>query len=78
MNVRDTLTKALYLSVGAVALGVEALGDVADTLIGKGEDVVCRGKEMVRDLRAKYTFPDDEDPAVTIVTDDDEDGMPEL
>ena len=70
MNVRDTLTKALYLSVGAIALGVEAIGEAADTLIGKGEVVVTRGKEMVRDLRAKCTFPDDEDPAVTIETDD--------
>ncbi|MBQ9736099.1 MAG: hypothetical protein IJV96_04885 [Clostridia bacterium] len=72
MSVRDTLTKALYLSVGAIALGVEAIGEAADTLIGKGEDAVNRGKEMVRDLRAKYTFPDDEEPAVTIVTDEDD------
>jgi polyhydroxyalkanoate synthesis regulator phasin len=72
MNVRNTLTKALYLSVGAIALGVEAIGEAADILIEKGEVVVTRGKEMVRDLRTKYDIPDDEEPAVTIETDDED------
>ena len=72
MNVRNTLTKALYLSVGAIALGVEAVGEAADILIEKGEVVVTRGKEMVRDLRAKYEIPDDEEPAVVIETDDED------
>ena len=72
MNIRDALTKALYLSVGAVALGVEAIGEMADSLVEKGENVVTRGKEMVRDLREKCTISDDEDPAVVIEMDEED------
>ncbi len=69
MSFRKTMADALYFTVGAVAVGMEAIADAADALTQKGADVVTKGKEVFNDFRNKCTIPDDEDPAVTIEED---------
>ncbi len=69
MSFRKTMADALYFTVGAVAVGIEAIADAADVLTQKGSDVVSKGKEVFNDFRNKCTIPDDEDPAVTIEED---------
>lgn len=69
MSFRKTMADALYFTVGAVAVGIEAIADAADVLTQKGANVVSKGKEVFNDFRNKCTIPDDEDPAVTIEED---------
>ena len=69
MSFRKTMADALYFTVGAVAVGMEAIADAADALTQKGADVVTKGKEVFNDFRNKCTIPDDEEPAVTIEED---------
>ncbi|MBE6568065.1 MAG: hypothetical protein E7657_05345 [Ruminococcaceae bacterium] len=69
MSFRKTMADALYFTVGAVAVGMEAIADAADALTQKGANVVTKGKEVFNDFRNKCTIPDDEDPAVTIEED---------
>ena len=72
MTIGEGLKKALYLTVGAVAVGVESIADAADTLAEKGSSVVKKGKEMYCEARDKRRFKDDEDPAVIIEEDNGE------
>ncbi len=66
MNFRDSLANALYFTVGAVAVGLEALADAAETLTQKGTNVVKQGKQVFDDFCKKCDIPDDEEPAVVI------------
>ena len=69
MSFRKAMADALYFTVGAVAVGIEAVADAADVLTQKGADVVSKGKEVFNDFRNKCTVPDDEEPAVVIEED---------
>ncbi len=69
MDFRRSLSSALYFAVGAAAVGLEAIADAADTLTQKGKEVVKQGKEVFREVCAKCSIPDDEDPAVVIEED---------
>ena len=75
MTIGEGLTKALYLTVGAVATGVESLAVIADSLTEKGADAVKKGKEMYKDALEKRKFKDSEEPAV-IIEEDDGDNAP--
>ena len=72
MTIGEGLTKALYLTVGAVATGVESLAVVADSLTEKGADVVKKGKEIYKEALAKRSFKDSDEPAVVIEEDNGE------
>lgn len=63
MTLGEGLVKALYFSVGAIAVGVEAVAGAADDLIAKGSDVVTQGKSMVKDAIAKAKKSDNAAPA---------------
>ncbi|MBE6656118.1 MAG: hypothetical protein E7609_04540 [Ruminococcaceae bacterium] len=69
MNFRNSFANALYFAVGAVAVGLEALADAAESLSQKGADVVKQGKQVFDDFRKKCDIPDDEEPAVIIEED---------
>ena len=69
MDFKGSLANALYFTVGAVAVGLEAWSDAAETLTAKGTEVVKHGKKVFRDFCDKYDIPDDEDPAVIIEED---------
>ena len=72
MTIGEGLTKALYLTVGAVATGVESLAVIADSLTEKGADVVRKGKDMYKEALEKRRIKDEEDPAVIIEEDNGE------
>ncbi len=55
MCIRDALTNVLYFTVGAVAVGLEAVAEVADELTQKGANVVKEGKAVFADTCAKFT-----------------------
>lgn len=63
MCIRDTLANALYFTVGAVAVGLEAVAEVADELTKKGADVVKEGKAVFADTCAKFNVCKKEDAA---------------
>lgn len=69
MTIGEGLKKALYFSVGAIAVGVEAIADAADTLTEKGEEVVTKGKTMVKEVIAKRKTAEDAEADV-VITDD--------
>lgn len=48
MSIGETLKRAMYFAVGAVATGVEAVADAADFLALKGQSVVEKGKEYFK------------------------------
>ncbi len=72
MTIGEGLKKALYITVGAIALGVESLADAADSLAEKGSLAVEKGKEMYKEARDKRKFRDEDEPAVLIEEDDGE------
>ena len=69
MTIGEGLKKALYLTVGAIAIGVEALADATDSLVEKGSVAVEKGKEMYKEARDKRRFRDEDEPKVTIEED---------
>ncbi len=70
MTIGEGLKKALYFSVGAIAVGVEAIADAADSLTEKGEEVVTKGKAMVKDAIAKRKSAQNADADIVIEADD--------
>lgn len=70
MTIGEGLKKALYITVGAIAIGVESLADAADSLAEKGSLAVEKGKEMYKEARDKRRFRDEDEPAVVIEEDD--------
>ena len=72
MTFTEGLKKALYITVGAVATGIDSLGTIADTLAKKGSAAVKKGKEMYKEAREQRKFRDDEDPAVVVEEDNGE------
>ncbi len=70
MCFKDGLTKALYISVGAVAVGVEILGEALDVYAEKGTKVVEQGKTMFKEYcEARKAAAAIDDPAVTVEED---------
>ncbi len=72
MTIGEGLKKAMYLTVGAIAVGVETIADAADDLLVKGNEVVEKGKAMYREARDKRRFHDEDEPAVVIEEDNGE------
>ena len=72
MTIGEGLKKALYITVGAIALGVESLADAADSLAEKGASAVEKGKEMYKEARESKKIHDEDEPAVVIEEDDGE------
>ncbi len=66
MTIGEGLKKALYFSVGAIAVGVEAIADAADSLTEKGEEVVTKGKTMVKEAIAKRKTAKEADADIII------------
>ena len=73
MTIGEGVVKARYFSVGAVALGVEAIADAADTLTEKGEEVVTKGKAMVKEAIAKAKKTDEAEADIVVEDDGDAD-----
>ena len=63
MCIRNALVNALYFTVGAVAVGLEAVSEVADELTKKGADVVKEGKAVFTETCAKFTAGKKEEDA---------------
>lgn len=53
MDVKDGLKNFLYAGVGAAAWAFEKTGEIADTLITKGETAVEQGKALNEELKHK-------------------------
>ena len=53
MDIKDSLKNFLYAGVGAAAWAFEKTGEVADTLIAKGETAVEQGKALNEELKHK-------------------------
>ena len=69
MCFKDGLTKALYISVGAVAVGVEILGEALDVYTEKGSQVVEQGKTMFKEYCEARKAAVIEEPDVTVEED---------
>ena len=72
MTIGQGLKQALYITVGAIATGVDALADMADTLSKKGASAVKKGKEMYKEAVEKRKLHDEDEPAVVIEEDNGE------
>ena len=72
MTFSEGLKKALYITVGAVATGIDSLGELAGSLAKKGSEVVKKGKEMYNEAREERKFRDEEEPAVVVEEDNGE------
>ncbi len=70
MSFKEGLTKALYISVGAIAIGAEALGEALDNCAVKGGQVVEKGKVMFKEYcDSRKAAADAEEPAVVVEED---------
>ena len=69
MTIGEQLKKALYVTVGAIAVGIESLADAADSLAEKGSAAVKKGKEMYKETREKRRFSDEDEPKVVVEED---------
>ena len=69
MAIRDTLRTAAYFTIGAVAIGLEAVADASDMIIAKGERIVETGKDVFRATLASRAASEDEIPAPVIEED---------
>jgi polyhydroxyalkanoate synthesis regulator phasin len=73
MTFSEGFKKAVYITVGAVATGIESLGTLADSLAKKGSAAVKKGKKMYQEAREeKKTREDKEEPAVVVEEDNGE------
>ena len=69
MSFKEGLTKALYISVGAIAVGAEVLGEALDSFSAKGGEVVEKGKTMFKEYCDARKAVTEEEPAVVIEED---------
>ena len=69
MSFKEGLTKALYISVGAIAVGAEVLGEAIDNFAVKGGEVVEKGKVMFKEYCDSRKPAAEEEPAVVIEED---------
>ena len=69
MSFKEGFTKALYISVGAIAVGAEMLGEALDNFSAKGGEVVEKSKTMFKEYCAARKAACDEEPEVVIEED---------
>lgn len=69
MSFKEGFTKALYISVGAIAVGAEMLGEALDNFSAKGGEVVEKGKVMFKEYCEARKASCEDEPDVVIEED---------